>query len=589
MRLNADGETALARGRGHRHRHPAGGAGRLFERFFRSSTADSTTRSREPASASRSPRRSSNAHGGHIEIESRENAGTVVRVEPAARARAPREGRPRARPPTATRAGSGSRSRASSRSATRSRPPRRACGAGSRRTASPGRAPRRLESPHARSSSWSCERTWFGLRTKAVSSRNSSGVSETASAARGHGALREVDRDEAVRVALGLRFAAAPAPEGGVDAGQQLLAPERLGHVVVRAGAQAAHLVELLGPRGQHQDRNVAQLADPLERRPSRRARASRRRGSRDPAARRRRPAGPRCRPGPRARRDPLRSRSSRTSPRMSASSSTTSTQLTFRPSAQGSSGRSYAFHTELLPNSDVGRRCACRGELEAPAASCVRIVDAQRFRRASVFPARARVVSGVGRPLLQGWRLAGPYAGAGRQRAVLQRRPPERAISGARQSRRSRQPRVGRRERKRLFGRWLLRSSSSSSSSSTGGGSSTPSHGSGGGRQRHPRNLRLPAARADRAGGRSGGRRPRRTSGPGRSGRPAGGDRSGRRDRCGRRAGTDRPDRAAGHPGNGGRARRNGRDRPDGPAGADRSAGPDRRQGRDRRTRCRR
>ena len=48
---------------------------------------------------------------------------------------------------------------------------------------------------------------------------------------------------------------------------------ERLRHVVVRAGAQAANLVQLFGPGGEHDHRNLAQLADPLQDAPAVQAR----------------------------------------------------------------------------------------------------------------------------------------------------------------------------------------------------------------------------------------------------------------------------------------------------------------------------
>jgi hypothetical protein len=56
--------------------------------------------------------------------------------------------------------------------------------------------------------------------------------------------------DERLGVALG-------AADDGVDAGDQLAAVERLGHVVVGAEAQALHLVVRLGHAGKDQDRRA--------------------------------------------------------------------------------------------------------------------------------------------------------------------------------------------------------------------------------------------------------------------------------------------------------------------------------------------
>ena len=43
-----------------------------------------------------------------------------------------------------------------------------------------------------------------------------------------------------------------PAPQVGADAGEQLREVERLGQVVVGAGIEAQHDVDLLGPGGEH-------------------------------------------------------------------------------------------------------------------------------------------------------------------------------------------------------------------------------------------------------------------------------------------------------------------------------------------------
>ena len=69
----------------------------------------------------------------------------------------------------------------------------------------------------------------------------------------------------AVGVGLGRRLVGAGSAQLRVHAREQLLAAERLRDVVVGAGAQAAHLVELLRTGREHQHRDVAQLPDPLE------------------------------------------------------------------------------------------------------------------------------------------------------------------------------------------------------------------------------------------------------------------------------------------------------------------------------------
>ena len=79
VRLNADGETALLEIEDTGVGIPPEEQGRLFERFFRSSTA---TENAIPGTGLglTITKAIVERHGGHIEIESRENAGTVVRV-----------------------------------------------------------------------------------------------------------------------------------------------------------------------------------------------------------------------------------------------------------------------------------------------------------------------------------------------------------------------------------------------------------------------------------------------------------------------------------------------------------------------------
>jgi len=85
----------------------------------------------------------------------------------------------------------------------------------------------------------------------------------------GHLAADVVDPHSAVLVGGAHLRRPARAAQQRLDAREQLLAPERLRDVVVRAAAQPAHLVELARARGQDQHRHVAQVADPLERLPA--------------------------------------------------------------------------------------------------------------------------------------------------------------------------------------------------------------------------------------------------------------------------------------------------------------------------------
>src|ERR1700730_28205 len=87
----------------------------------------------------------------------------------------------------------------------------------------------------------------------------------------GHRPPREVDRQAIVVIAF-LRCGRARgrgSPEQGLDARDELLTAERLDDVVVGARLQTAHSLELSAPRGQHQDRHVADIPDPFERLPA--------------------------------------------------------------------------------------------------------------------------------------------------------------------------------------------------------------------------------------------------------------------------------------------------------------------------------
>ena len=79
VRLNADGETALLEIEDTGAGIPPEEQGRLFERFFRSSTAIENAIPGTGLGLTIT-KAIVERHGGHIEIESRENAGTVVRV-----------------------------------------------------------------------------------------------------------------------------------------------------------------------------------------------------------------------------------------------------------------------------------------------------------------------------------------------------------------------------------------------------------------------------------------------------------------------------------------------------------------------------
>ena len=76
----------------------------------------------------------------------------------------------------------------------------------------------------------------------------------------------EIHPDAAVIVGVRLLLLAVPRPaEQRPHPGDELRVAERLGDVVIGAGAQAAHLVRLLAVRGEHEHGNLAQLADPLK------------------------------------------------------------------------------------------------------------------------------------------------------------------------------------------------------------------------------------------------------------------------------------------------------------------------------------
>jgi signal transduction histidine kinase len=113
VRLDADGDRALLEIEDNGVGIPPEEQDRLFERFFRSSTA---TENAIPGTGLglTITKAIVERHEGGIDVESRENAGTLVRVTlPLGARRRAHAGREL--PPAATRAGSGNRSRASSR------------------------------------------------------------------------------------------------------------------------------------------------------------------------------------------------------------------------------------------------------------------------------------------------------------------------------------------------------------------------------------------------------------------------------------------------------------------------------------------
>ena len=85
----------------------------------------------------------------------------------------------------------------------------------------------------------------------------------------GHASLREVHGQKRVRVGLASLGPASGPAEHGLDPGEQLLPAERLGDVVVGARLEAAHLLQLGRPGGQHRHRHVGKVADALERLPT--------------------------------------------------------------------------------------------------------------------------------------------------------------------------------------------------------------------------------------------------------------------------------------------------------------------------------
>lgn len=73
-----------------------------------------------------------------------------------------------------------------------------------------------------------------------------------------------VDHQRAELQALGAgRHLRLSAPQQGADARQQQPRPHRLADVIVGAGFQPQHLIEIIGPRGEHEDRPIVAVAHP--------------------------------------------------------------------------------------------------------------------------------------------------------------------------------------------------------------------------------------------------------------------------------------------------------------------------------------
>src|ERR1700733_14491890 len=83
-----------------------------------------------------------------------------------------------------------------------------------------------------------------------------------------HRVVDEVDLHAAVVEDPGQRGGGVLPAQQGLHPGGELGVAERLGEVVVRSAAQAAHLVGLLAVRSEHEHGNLAQLADSLKYRP---------------------------------------------------------------------------------------------------------------------------------------------------------------------------------------------------------------------------------------------------------------------------------------------------------------------------------
>ena len=109
------------------------------------------------------------------------------------------------------------------------------------------------------SSSRSREKTRPGFSRKCRSSRNSVGPSETGSTVAPHPVRGNVHLDVGVTELLAGERRPHPA-QHRADAGDQLARAERLGHIIVGAGLEAADPVALLAARGEHDDRHIGGL-----------------------------------------------------------------------------------------------------------------------------------------------------------------------------------------------------------------------------------------------------------------------------------------------------------------------------------------
>ena len=113
--------------------------------------------------------------------------------------------------------------------------------------------------PQTSSSSASRERMRPGVRSRARSRPNSSRVRASHWPAEADALAVGVELEQAGRRGRSRRRHQRRAAQQRAHAGDQLARAERLGQVVVGAQLQADDAVELLGARGQHQDRQGAQ------------------------------------------------------------------------------------------------------------------------------------------------------------------------------------------------------------------------------------------------------------------------------------------------------------------------------------------
>ena len=106
-----------------------------------------------------------------------------------------------------------------------------------------------------------CVSTLPACATSSRSRSYSRGVSFTSSPAHGDDPAHQVDREIADPEDRPLALLLQTVAKRGAQPGEQLVDAERLGDVVVGAEIERFDLVRLVGPAGQHDDRNVG---DPI-------------------------------------------------------------------------------------------------------------------------------------------------------------------------------------------------------------------------------------------------------------------------------------------------------------------------------------